>query len=164
MLDHRANEITIVGGLKDYLSTESRPCEVVRQNQVAKIPAYPYVSYTLTTPVSAHSGTYSEAKDGTLYRSILQTWSFTVQSDDQEEALSLAMRIYDFFSAAGVTYLADNGITVRRVRDVNTRDNLLTVQYEYRNGLDVTFGLLYEISPGDQINREQIESIKFKEV
>ena len=164
MLDHRANEITIVSGLKDYLSTESRPCEVVRQNQVAKIPAYPYVSYTLTTPVSAHSGTYSEAEDGTLYRSILQTWSFTVQSDDQEEALSLAMKIYDFFSAAGVTYLSDKGITVRRVRDVNTRDNLLTIQYEYRNGLDVTFGLLYEISPGEQINRDQIESIKFKEV
>ena len=161
MLDHRKNEIVIVENLKASISTTTRPCEVVRQNQTAKVPLYPYVSYTVTSSVSAMSGTYSEAKDGTLYRNITQTWSFTVQSDDQEEALAVAMKIYDFFTATGRTILADNGIAVRRVRDITTRDNLLSVQYEYRNGLDVTFGFLYTITPDE--HPEVIESNTFKE-
>lgn len=163
MIDFRKNEITIVERLKKYLSTEVRPCEIVRQNQVAKVPPYPYGSYTVTTPVHARNGTYSRAEDGTLYRTLLQTWSFTFQSDDQEEAISLAMRAYDFFTASGLTLLADNGITVRRVRDVTTRDNLLSIQYEHRNGLDVTFGLLYSIEPDTQYFGT-IESNTFKEV
>lgn len=162
MSNFRENEVVIVENLKAYLSTKERPCEAVRQNQVSKIPAYPYVSYTMTTPVSEMEGTYSETEEGTLYRSILQTWSFTVQSDDQDEALELAIRIYNFFTAVGLTVLADRGITVRRVRSVTTRDSLLSIQYEYRNGLDVTFGLLYEITP--ESSRDVIETNTFKEV
>lgn len=160
MIDHRAKELVIVEGLKSYLSTDFRPCEVVRQNQVAKVPPYPYVSYTLTTPLAARFGTYSESEDGSLYRTHMQTWSFTVQSDDQDEALTLAMKAYDYFTAAGITHLADNGVTIRRVRDITTRDNLLSIQYEYRNGLDVTFGLLSVITPEAQPDRDVIESIK----
>lgn len=156
MLDYRRNEIEIVEGVKAYLSTEERPCEVIRQNQVAKIPPYPYVSYTLTTPLSEFRGTFSIAPDGTRYRSALMTLSFTVQSDDQEEAIALAYKLHDFFSVAGVTYLADKGITVRRVRDISTRDNLITVQYEYRNGLDVTLGLLYTISADELVIDDEI--------
>lgn len=163
MIDYRKNEIVIVENLKAYLSTDIRPCEVVRQNQVAKTPPYPYVSYTVTTPVSSSGGTYSMAADGTMYRSILQTWSFTVQSDDHEEALALSMRAYDFFTASGLTLLADNGIIVRKVRDITTRDNLLSIQYEYRSGLDVTFGLLYSIEPESEYFGT-IESNTFKEV
>ena len=163
MINHRENELAIVESLKGYLSTKTRPCEVVRQNQVEKIPAYPYVSYTVTTPVSEHGGTYSEAEDGTLYMTALQTWSFTVQSDDQDEALNLAMKMYNFFTAVGVVLLSDHGITVRRVRDVTTRDNLLSIQYEYRNGLDVTFGLLYAISVDEQLFKDKIENYTFKE-
>ena len=159
MVDHRQNEIVIVDGLKSYLSSDKRPCEVVRQNQVAEVPPYPYTSYTITTPVSAASGMYSEAADGALYRNILQTWSFTVQSDDQEEALSLAMRMYDFFSAAGVIYLADHNITVRQVRNVTSRDNLISIEYEYRNGLDITFGLLYSIKSDNLVSDERIETV-----
>lgn len=164
MIDYRENEIVIVESLKSYLSSEFRPCEIVRQNQVAKVPDYPYVSYSVTTPVSESSGTYSENEDGTLYRSILQTWSFTVQSDDQDEAMSLAMRTYDFFTAVGLPHLSDNGITVRRVRDITTRDNLISIEYEYRKGLDVTFGLCYFIKPDAQPYRGEIESNTFKEV
>ena len=159
MIDFRANETVIVENLKDYLTTEERPCEVVRQNQVAKIPPYPYVAYTVTTPIHQYNGRYSEAEDGTMYRSALQTWSFTVQSDDEEEALTLAFKIYDFFTAAGLTLLSDKGITVRRVRDITTRDNLLTIQYEYRKGLDVTFGFLYTITPDTAAG--VIESVEF---
>ena len=163
MLDYRKNEIIIVEGLKDYLSTELRPFELVRQNQIAQIPSYPYGSYTVTTPIHEQGGTFSRSNDGAYYRAALQTWGITIQSDDQEEALSLAFRAYDYFRLAGVTYLADQGITVRRVRDITARDNLLTSQYEYRNGLDVTFGLLYVISTDNQINTDEIETIDIKE-
>lgn len=164
MIDHRSNEIVIVEMLKSYLSTEFRPCEVVRQNQVAKVPDYPYVSYSVTTAVAETNGTYSEAEDGTLYRSILQTWSFTIQSDDQDEAMALAIRTHDLFRVVGLTHLSDNGITVRRVRDITIRDNLISIEYEYRKGLDVTFGLLSAIEPGEQPYRGQIVTNKFKEV
>lgn len=164
MLDYRQNEIVIVENLKSYLTTDDRPCEVVRQNQVAKIPPYPYVSYSVITPADAVSGTYSQNEDGTYYRTVLQTWSFTVQSDDQEEAMDLAYKIFDFFTVVGLTLLSDNGIVVRRVGGISMRDNLITIQYEYRNGLDVTFGLLYSIAPEKQLMKDTIETSKIEEV
>lgn len=164
MINHRANEIVIASSLKDYLSTEARPCEVVRQNQVAEIPHYPYVSYTVTTPVTELKGTYNRAEDGSLYRDATQIWSFTVQSDDQDEAMNLGMKMADFFNAAAVVRLWDNGISVRRVTNLTARDNLLTIQYEYRKGLDVTFGLLDVIAPESLIDYNAIETLKFKEV
>lgn len=163
MIQHRTNEITIVDKLKAYLSTDVRPCEVVRQNQVAKAPAYPYVSYTVTTPVVDNRGTYCEEGDK-LYKNLLQTWSFTVQSDDDDEALTLGMKMYDFFAVVGITPLADAGINIHRVTNLTTRDNLLTIQYEHRQGLDVTFGLLSVIASDNQVHKEKIENIKFKEV
>lgn len=161
MIDLRSKEIVIVEGLKKYLTTDTRPCEVVRQNQVAKAPSYPYVSYTPTTLLSGHAGTYSQAEDGTLYKDALLSLSFTVQSDDQDEAMALALRIHAYFTAVAVTFLADNGITVRRVTGITIRDNLISIQYEYRNGLDITFGLVYSITEEDQVHREVIESINF---
>jgi hypothetical protein len=160
MIDLRAYEIVIVESLKKYLTTDTRPCEVVRQNQVAEVPPYPYVSYTQTTMLPAMSGTYSEADDGTKYRSIYPTWSFTVQSDDQDEASILAMKMFDFFSAVGVNLLAEHDIIVSKVRDVTPRDNMLSIQYEYRNGLDVTFGFLYVIAPDVEYSAGVIESIE----
>ena len=160
MLDYRENEIIIVEALRSYLRSKFPTCEVVRQNQISKAPAYPYVSYTVISPVGNHTGTYSETVDGTLYKDILQTWSFTSQSNDQEEAMIISMMIYDFFSALGLVPLADKNITVRRVGNITTRDNLLTIEYEYRNGLDVVFGLLYAITPDNGV----IETMSFKEV
>lgn len=164
MIDLRSIEITIVENLKKYLSEEFRPCEVIRQNQVAHIPPYPYVSYTVTTPIDALKGTYCKAEDGTLYRNIQQIWSFTVQSNDYDESLQLGLKMMDYFTAVGLLNLSDKNITVRRVTNLTSRDNLITIQYEYRHGLDVTFGLLYTITPDEQINTDVIESNTFKEV
>lgn len=163
MIQHRNNEIAIVEKLKAYLSTDARPCDVVRQNQVSKAPPYPYVSYTVTTPVVDNRGTYCE-EGGTLYKNMLQTWSFTVQSDDADEALTLGMKMYDYFAVVGLTPLAVDGINVHRVTNLTTRDNLLTIQYEHRQGLDITFGLLSVIEPDNQVSKDKIETMKFKEV
>lgn len=162
MIQHRTNEIAIVEKLKAYLSTDVRPCEVIRQNQVAEAPPYPYVSYTVTTPVVDNRGTYCEEGDK-LYKNLLQTWSFTVQSDDDDEALALGMKMYDFFAVVGLTPLADAGINVHRVTNLTTRDNLLTIQYEHRQGLDVTFGLLSVIEAENQVSNDKIETIDLKE-
>ncbi|MBR5823729.1 MAG: hypothetical protein IKY67_06270 [Paludibacteraceae bacterium] len=153
----RAIESVIVNGLKSYLSTAERPCEVVMQNQVAHIPPYPYVSYTITSPINEMKGTYSKAEDGTLYRNILQTWSITVQSDEYDEALQLGMQIVDYFTAVGIFDLSNENIVVRNTTNLTARDNLLTIQYEYRHGLDVTFGLVYSIEP---LNNSFIETIE----
>ena len=151
MIDHRGNEVFIVEALKDYISTEIRPCEVIRQNQNAPSPPYPYTTYTVTSLLPANGGTYSELEDGTLYRNITQTWSFTVQSDDQDEAYEIAMKIYDFFTAVALTALAGKNIAVMRVQNVSPRDSFLTIEYERRVGLDVTFGLMYTITPPAEV-------------
>lgn len=152
-------------GLEAYLSTEARPCKVVRQNQVAPIPDYPYVSYTVTTPVvSPKGGTYSIAPDGTRYRKLEQGWSFTVQSDDADEAMNLAIEMFDFFALSGRVKLADSGIIVNRVGGITARDNLISIEYEHRNGLDVTFGLLHKVANEGKNAYEAIETNTFKEV
>lgn len=159
MIKLRDNELLIVENLKKYLSTELRPCEVVVQNQVAKSPDYPYVSYSLTTLMSAHQGTYCKADDGTLYKNTTQTWSFTVQSDKQEEAMELALKIHAFFTAVGLTVLADSNIAVMQVTALTPRDNMITIQYEYRVGLDVVFGLMYAIKPDSDFDSGVIDTI-----
>lgn len=164
MIDSRNNEVIIVNGLKDYLSTDKRACEVVRQNQVAPIPEYPYVSYTVTSPVVTKGGTYSVAEDGTRYKQLDQVWSFTVQSDDQDEALNLAIEMYNFFALSGRTKLADNDIVVHNVGNVTSRDNLISIEYEHRCGLDVTFGLLHKIMNVGKDAQNPIETNTFKEV
>ena len=164
MIELRKNEIHITEGLKHYLSTPTRECEIVRQNQIAKVPAYPYVAYTVVNPVVQFGGTLSEADDGTMYRTVQQTWSFTVQSDDQDEALNLAIKIHSFFTSAGIVYLDDGDISVFRVGGISSRDNLLSIEYEHRNGLDVTLGLLYKIAPDEQFSAGTINQITIKEV
>ena len=145
MIDARSIEITIVEGLKKYLSV-NRPCEVVRANQTGPIPPYPYVAYTITTPLQSRSGTFSVASDGTRYRTFSQTWSFTFNSDDAEESINLALRAFDWFSVAGVVYLNDNGVVIGNLSNITNRDNIITIEYEHRNGFDVTFNLLHTVT------------------
>ena len=163
MFDMRDNEITIVDGLKAYLSTEEKPCELVRANQTGPIPAYPYGAYTVTTPAQYRGGTFSIAEDGTRYKSVLQIWSFTFQSDDYDECMNIALRAYDWFQLAGLTYLNDHDITVRGVGNINNRDNLITIEYEHRNGFDVTFGLLHTIGVTEEELGGYIEKTNLKE-
>jgi hypothetical protein len=73
--------------------------------------------------------------------SALQTGSFTAQSDKDAEALEKAMLIKDFFEEAKRQELADNDIIVADVGGITPRDTLLTIDYEYRKGLDVTLRL-----------------------
>ena len=50
--------------------------------------------------------------------------------------------------------MKDNGVTVQSVTNVTNRDNILTVEYEYKNGFDVVFYLFDETE--NNINKSGI--------
>lgn len=144
MIDYDNMRRTIVKGLKTYLD-----CPVVRNNQNADPPAYPYVSYTITTLVRANNGTYGEYSDGVFRKPTVQTWSITAQSDDNAESVSLISKAREWFDRAGTLYLNDNNVIVQSVGSITNRDNVLTVGYEYKNGFDVDFWLYETVGNTD---------------
>lgn len=136
MIDYNAMREAVATGLSAYLG-----CPVVRANQNAAPPAYPYVSYTVTQPMSENKGTYGEYEDGIARKSFTQTWSITALSKDNSESVDLAIKAREWFDFVGTVYLNDNEIIVQSVGMVTNRDNILTVEYEYRNGFDAFFSL-----------------------
>ena len=146
MIDFRQAEILIVEGLTEYLASRGYDCPVIMANQTSPIPPYPYISYTVITPVKSNMAGYCIAEDGTRYKELVQTWSFTAQSDDDVVANQIAMEAYDYFALAGNTYLSDNDIVAQEVGSITNRDNLLTNEYEYRRGFDVDFTMIHTLS------------------
>lgn len=162
MINYRENEILIVDGLQNHLKSKGYNCPVIMANQTAPTPPYPYIAYTVITSVSANMKGYSVANDGMRYKSMVQTWSFTAQSNDDVEAFNVMMLAYDWFALVGNTYLSDNNIVAQRVGSITNRDNLLTVEYEYRYGLDVDFLLLHTLEKADCETAGYIETADIK--
>jgi hypothetical protein len=142
----RAREI-IVKGLSDYLGHP-----VIRQNQDAEPPSYPYSSYTITVLMSQNKGTYGRYDDGMDRKPFLQTWSISTQSDNNAESVMNAVKAREWFDHYGTSYLNDNDIIVQSVGAVMNRDNFLTVGYEYKHGFDVMFWLLDAIDKGTEVD------------
>ena len=115
-------------------------CTLVPSNTTKQMPSYPYISFTVIN-TATRKGTYARTtdKDGNtvLYMPLSQKFSFTAQSNNDAEAMEKAMMIVDFFEVKRQE-LADNNIIVADVGAITPRDNLLTIEYEYRKGLDVT--------------------------
>lgn len=139
-------------------------CKCVPSNTTKQMPTYPYISFSVIN-TEEKKGTYSAAiieKDGAkvtvFYIPVLQKWSFTAQSDDDAQALEKAMLISDFFTEAKRLVLEDNDIIVADVGAITPRDNMLTIEYEYRKGLDVTLRLNNVI---EETNRDIIEKVTF---
>lgn len=155
MIKLRNREIMIVEGMQKELG-----CLVIRANQTAPLPPYPYVSYTIITPISANLGTWGRYDDGKERKPFTQVWSFTAQSDDCIQSMELAIKARDYLEHVGTVYLNDNDIIVEQVGSVTNRDNLLTVEYEYRNGFDVTFWLFGEVDD-TRVKTGTIENVEF---
>lgn len=136
MIDYDGLRETVVVGLKKYLK-----CPVIRSNQNIEPPDYPYISYTIITPMSANNGTYGEYKDGTKRKPVTQTWSISALSNDDVESVMLACKAREWLDFVGKTYLSDNDVIVQSVGGVTNRDNFLSVEYECRKGFDVVFWL-----------------------
>lgn len=139
MVDNEGLRKTVVKGLQGYLNIP-----VVRGNQNAAPPDYPYLSYTVTTLESANNGTWGEYEDGTDRIPVTQTWSITVQSDKDSESVTLASKAREFLCHIGTCYLNDNDVIVQSVTNITNRDSLITIEYEYRNGFDVSFWMMNE--------------------
>jgi len=73
----------------------------------------------------------------------------------------IAQKAKDWLDNVGNTYLNDNDIIVSRVTAITNRDNILTIDYEYRNGFDCVFWLYDEINKSLITPPEQrIEKVK----
>lgn len=139
---------------------------VIRTNQDATPPEYPYIAYTITTLMRTNNGTYGEFieedKNGAskkYYRKeFQQVWSFTACADDDLTSKELALQLYDFLDNIGALDLAEDGVVIQRIENITNRDNLLTNGYEYRNGFDVFFAFMNEIE-GD--NADEIDDVQF---
>ena len=146
MMDVKSLQREMLRLLEDYTG-----CKVVQANTTKQMPNYPYISYSLLN-VDTRKGTYS-AHTGTKIVEGIETpvnmlsmpailkYSFTVQSDDDVAALIHAISIKDFFEESKRQELADIGLIVSDVGGITQRDNMLTIEYEYRKGLDVTLSL-----------------------
>lgn len=149
MVDFENLRETVVTGLKKYLN-----CPVIRNNQSAEPPAYPYVSYTITTLMAENKGTYGEYEDGKARKPVTQTWSITAQSDDNTESITLANKAREWLDYVGTVYLNDNNVIVQSVTGVTNRDNVLTTDYEYKNGFDCVFWCCDEVDNKGEVIEE----------
>lgn len=153
MIDYKNIKDTIVSGLETYLK-----CPVIRSNQNKKPPPYPYTTFTITTLMSENKGTWQEHTDGVDRKAITQTWSLSFLSDDNFESVSLANKAREWLDHVGTKILNENGVIIQSVGPVTNRDNILSVEYEYKNGFDVVIWLYDEI--GSPVV-ETVDYIKF---
>ena len=134
MVDIESLRAVVAKGLKEYLGYP-----VIKSNQNAPPPKYPYLSYTITTVATENNGTYGEWDDGIARKGVNTVWSITAQSDDDMESVTLANKAREWLDYVGTLYLNDNGVIVQAVTGITNRDNVLTSEYEYRKGFDCFF-------------------------
>lgn len=152
MVDIERLRLIVARGLKDYLK-----CPVIKSNQNADPPNFPYVSYTITTVASENNGTYQEHEDGIARKGVNTVWSITALSDNNAESVKLAQKARDWLGLVGTTYLNDNGVIVQAVTSVTNRDNIFSSEYEYRNGFDCFF---WGYDAVEMPNVESIETVE----
>lgn len=147
--------ITVVTGLKKYTGTN-----LIRGNQNAEPPPFPYSTYNITTYATQNNGTYGEYADGMARKPVNQIYSFTTHSNNYTEAFTIANKMRDWLDYVGAVYLSDNDIVVRSVGAITDRSNVLTVDYQYSFGFDCVFAVLDEVEIPDN---GTIESLSLEE-
>lgn len=157
MIDYKKIRNIVVECLKEHTGVE-----VVLANQDTRIPDYPYISFTVTSPIIANNGTYGRYDDGYDRKPVKQIWSITVQSKTLDEAQITAQKAFDFFDRF-YEELSENDISVVQLGNISSRDNFLTTGYEYRCGFDVTFGLMNEIDRSE-LNEGEIDTAKINDM
>lgn len=134
MIDNKKMRETVGRGLKEHLGIP-----VIRGNQTAAAPPYPYAYYNATTIAGKNNGTWQRHADGIDRLMVRSIWSFSFLSADYDESINLAIKARNWFQHTGRAWLAEHGITVQSTTDITNRDNILTVEYERKNGFDVVF-------------------------
>lgn len=121
-------------GLSNYLGIQ-----VIRGNQTARAPTMPYCVYNVTTIAGANHGTWQQHSDGIDRKMVKSIFSFSFISFDYDDSVALASKARGWFEHAGHVWLSDRGIVVQSTTDITNRDNILTAEYERKNGFDVVF-------------------------
>ena len=134
MIDYKNMREAVAQGLNAYLGIP-----VIRGNQAEPAPDKPYGTYNITTLAGKNNGTWQQHDDGIDRLMVKSIWSLSFLADGWEESVNHAIKAREWFEHSGRSYLADRGITVQSTTDVTNRDNILTVDYERKNGFDVVF-------------------------
>lgn len=140
MIPYEKMRKDIAKGLSEHLGIK-----VIRANQTAEAPAYPYGTYNATTIAQENKGTWQKHADGIDRQLVRSVWSFSFLSKDHDESVALAIRAREWFDHVGRAWLSERGITVQSTTDINNRDNILTVEYERKNGFDAFFYVYNEV-------------------
>lgn len=135
----------VVPGLAEYLGVQ-----VIRSNQNQKPPKLPYLVYTITTLETENKGTYGEYEDGVLRKPATQIWSLSALAATNAESVKIASMARDWLDCVGTTYMNDQGVICQNCTNVTNRDNVLSVEYEYKNGFDATFWAMSEVKIPEQ--------------
>lgn len=144
MIDVKKIRTTVLSGMQKYTGVT-----IIRANQNAEPPPYPYGAYHITTYATENKGTYGEYEDGKARKQVNQIYSFSAFSDDYYEAITLANKMREWLDYVGTTYLYDNGISVAWVGAVADRSNVLTVDYQYSYGFDCALPVFDEVDIPD---------------
>lgn len=153
MINYEGMREAVVSGLRKYLGVP-----IIRANQTAERPKYPYLTYTVITLVSENKGTYGKYEDGYERKPVTSTWSISALSSDNLESVTLANKAREWLDNVGSVFLNDNDVIVQSVGSITNRDNVLTTGYEYKNGFDAVFWTFDEIKSNTV---EIIESYEF---
>lgn len=134
MIDYVKYRPAVAKGMSQYVGVP-----VIRGSQNAPVKAKSYLTYTITTIAGKNDGTWQKHADGIDRLMVKSIWSFTSISDDWETSVNNAIKARDWITHVGRAALSVQGITVQSATQINNRDNVLTVEYERKNGFDVVF-------------------------
>lgn len=141
MIPYKELTTAIPKGLREHLGIP-----VIQGNQTAPAPPYPYSTYNVTTIATANNGTWQKHPDGVDRKLVRSIWSLSFLSADEDESVFLAVKARSWFEHVGRVWLAEQGVTVQSTTVILNRDNLLTVEYERKNGFDVVLYVYDEVS------------------
>ncbi len=155
MLDNENIRKIIVQGLSNYLQVP-----VIRANQNAPPPDFPYLTYSVITLKNESKGTWGKYPDGSARMPCFQTWSFTAVSDKDAESICTAEKAREWLEYTGRQYLKQNNVTLHKAASINNRDSVISIDYEYKNGFDAVFAFLDKAEKSDEETTEYIETVK----
>ena len=134
MIDLHEIRKTVSTGLRKYLDIP-----VIRGNQTARAPQHPYAAYNVTTIATKNGGTYQQHEDGIDRKLVKSIMSLSFVCDDYDESVMYATKAREWFEHSGRAWLSERGVIVQSTTDITNRDNILSVEYERKNGFDVVF-------------------------
>lgn len=134
MIDYDKYRPTVAKGLSDHIGVP-----VIRSDQNAPVNEKDYLTYTITTIAGKNNGTWQKHADGIDRLLVTSIWSFSSISDDWATSVNNAVKAREWITHIGRTALSAAGITVQSATEINNRDNVLTAEYQRKNGFDVVF-------------------------